>query len=69
MKSNVFWSISTIFYFTDLFIHFIQNAKKEQGLQVMFNRSNFDRKSLLSGILTEPLNPLVASLRKHSKDI
>ena len=58
---------STIFYFTDLFILciFIQNAYadkkllKEKGLQIMFNGSNFDCKSQLSGILTEPLNPRV----------
>ena len=54
-----------IIYFTDLFILyiFIQNAyanKKvfyKKGQQIMFNGSNCDRKSQLSGILTEPLNP------------
>ena len=52
-------------YFTDFFIlyFFIQNAYadktvfKKNGLQIMFNESNCDRKSQLSGILTEPLNP------------
>ena len=59
---------STTFTFTDLFITyiFIQNAyadikvSKEKGLQILFNRSNCDLKSQLSGILTEPLNPLEA---------
>jgi len=42
---------------------FIQNdyANKKvfnrKGYQIMFNGSNCDRKSQLSGILTEPLNP------------
>ena len=30
---------------------------KKKGLQIMFNGSNCDRKSQLSGILREPLNP------------
>ena len=42
---------------------FIQNAYadknvfKKKGLQIMFNGSSWDRKSQLSGILPEPLNP------------
>ena len=31
--------------------------KRKKGLQIMFNGSNCDRKSQLSEILTEPLNP------------
>ena len=35
----------------------------------MFNGSNFDRKSQLSGILTEPLNPCVWGLRRPNLKI
>jgi len=56
---------SIIIYFTDLFVlyFFIQNAYadkkvfKSKGWQITFNGSNCDRKSQLSGILTETLNP------------
>ena len=34
-----------------------KKSTKEKGSQVMFIGSNCDRKSHLSGILTEPLNP------------
>ena len=54
-----------IIYFTDLFMFYIfilnayANKKvfKKKGWKIMFNGSNCDRKSHLSGILTEPLNP------------
>ena len=61
---------SIIIYFTDLFslYIFIQNAyankkvfekKANKLFLIMFNGSNCDRKSQLSGILTVPLNPRV----------
>ena len=61
----VFVYISTIFKVTDLFIlyFFIQNVYtnkklfKNKGYKVMYNGSNCVRKSQLSEILTEPLNP------------
>ena len=54
---------SIIFYFTDLFILYIflkiYMPTKKHFIKIMFNGSNCDRKSQLSGILTEPLNPRV----------
>ena len=48
---------STIFKLTDfLFLLFIQNIYTGKKA-IMFNRSNSDWKSQLSGILKEPLNP------------
>ena len=62
---RAFVYISTIFKLTDLFIlyFFIQNVYankkwiKKKGYKVMYKGSNCDRKSQLSEILTEPLNP------------
>ena len=56
--------ISTIFKLTDLFIdtflfkmYIPTKSYLKKGYKVMYNGSNCDRKSQLSGILTEPLNP------------
>ena len=35
----------------------------EKRLKIMFNRSNCDRKSQISGILTEPLNTVYNNLK------
>ena len=49
---------------------FIQNAYADKilldgkGSQIMFNGSNGDTKSQLSGILTEPLNPSDVLIKK-----
>ena len=66
---------STILKLTDLFIlfFFIQNAyddkivfmMKKCKKKNMFNGSNCDRKSQLSGILTEPLNPRELYSKTH----
>ena len=51
---------STILKLKDLFtpFFFIQNAYADKNAKKnMFNESNCDRKSQLSGISTEPLNP------------
>jgi len=55
----------TAFYLTDLFIlyFFIRNTYadkilfKKKAIKNLFNETNCDRKSKLSGILTEPLSP------------
>ena len=43
--------------------------KRKKGLQIMLNGSNCDRKSQLSGILTEPLNPRDMEINTSNKFI
>ena len=57
---RVFVYISTIFKLTDLFIlyfSFKMYMPTKKGDKIMYKGSNCGRKSQLSEILTEPLNP------------
>ena len=48
-----------LFIYTFPFKMYMPTKKslKQKGYKIMYNGSNFDRKSQLSEILTEPLNP------------
>ena len=66
LKSNVFWSIIQQSFTLQICLSYTfpfkmymptKEYQREKAKKIMFNGSNFDRKSQLSGILTEPLNP------------
>ena len=70
LKPNMFCSIQQSFTLQICLLYIFSFKKiqknvyadkksiQEKGKKIMFNGSNCDRKSQLSGILTEPLNPL-----------